>query len=177
MLGGASLQPELTFATHRFLTLYSSLPSAPSLAARDALAQERAVYARTTRTTYRNGVISALAQLKRRPAAASVHDTGTLEQDAERRARAAEEERSRLTAGRVEKYLAGRRDLEMYGYVVEVPEGEGGGQETEEGVVRKCERCGVDYLVHADLSEQDKVACSYHFGRQIMEKIKGECAA
>ncbi len=157
----------------RFLALYSALPSAPTLAARDALAQERTVYARTTRTTYRNGVISALAQLKRRPPATSVHHTGTLEQDNARKARIEEEEKSRLTAERVERYLASRKDLQTYGYVVEVPEGEGGEQETEEGNVRKCERCGVDYLVHADLSEADKVVCSYHFGRQIMEKIKG----
>lgn len=161
-------------ATRRFVALYASLSTARALAARDALAQERSIYARTTKTTYRNGVISALAQLKRRPPAGTEADAGTLEQDNERKKRAEEEEKTRLTAGRVEKYLASGKELETYGYVVEVPEGAGGNQETEEGRVRKCDRCGVEYLVHADLTEADKVVCSYHYGRQVMEKIKGK---
>lgn len=157
----------------RFVSLYSTLPNCTALAARDALSQEKSIYARTTKTTYRNGVISALAQLKRRPPAASPADTGTLEQDNERKQRAEEKEKGRLTSARIKGYLASRKDLETYGYVMGVPPGPGGDQETEEGNVRKCDRCGIDYLVHADLNEADRVVCSYHYGRQVMEKIKG----
>lgn len=64
-----------------------------------------------------------------------------------------EEEKGRLTLERVERYLPSRETLDKYGYMTEVPPGEGGVRETEEGAVRKCDRCGTEYLVRSELTK------------------------
>ncbi|GAA6062967.1 hypothetical protein JCM10212_005726 [Sporobolomyces blumeae] len=170
-------QKMVTALHAQFLDLYTPgvLPTSLRyhLASRDALAQEASLYARSTKTTYRNACISALARLKKRPPARSSHDAGTIEQDAERQAQRARDEEGRLTRARTEGFVHDRATLERFGYMLDVPEGPGGDQITEQGKVRNCDRCKKEFVVQAELSPADKEACAYHFGKMITEKIAG----
>jgi RNA exonuclease 1 len=123
------------------------------LASKHALAQEENLFARSNKMTYRNSIISAVARLKKRSPARNVEDTGTLEDEAEKLAKLAEEEKGRLTRKRVEKFVHDAEKLRVFDYMLEVPEGLGGDKETEVGGVRTCDRCKKEFLVKADLSE------------------------
>jgi RNA exonuclease 1 len=150
------IEPFLTLAfITRFLINYAALPDPArlSFASLNATQQELTLYNRTNKQTYRNSVISALARLKKRPPAQRVEDCGTLEDDAERAKKLEEEEKGKLTMERVEKFVSTKEVLEKFDYVVEVPAGRGGAAPTEEGNVRKCDRCGTEFVVKAELEE------------------------
>lgn len=157
----------LTMATLRFQHNYSALPDparAKILAALHAKQQEQALYDRSTKMTYRNAVISALARLKKRGPVKSEDDPacGTLEQEAERVKQMLEEEKGKLDAAKLRQlgFVHSKETLAKFGYDVEVPAGVGGDQPTEEGNVKKCDRCGKEYVVKADLEEVSPVPCT-----------------
>jgi len=139
----------------RFLDIYTPgiLPSSlrQQLAAKHALAQEEHLFSRSTKATYRNSIISALARLKKRAPARSVDETGTLEEEAERLAKAAEDEKGRLTRKRVAKFVHPVDKLRQFDYPVELPPGPGGDRPSEEGNMRTCDRCKKDFTVRGDL--------------------------
>ncbi|GEM09775.1 RNA exonuclease 1 [Rhodotorula toruloides] len=148
-------QKMLNTLYHQFLEIYSPgiLPTSlrQQLASEHALRQEEYLFSRATKATYRNSIISALARLKKRPPARSIEDTGTLEEEAERNARRANEEKGRLTGKRIAKFVHPVETLRKFSYIVEVPPGPGGDR----------------------LTEHDKQACHYHFGRMVTEKVAG----
>ncbi|GAA5959380.1 hypothetical protein JCM8115_000093 [Rhodotorula mucilaginosa] len=161
----------------QFLEIYTPgvLPSSlrQTLASDHALRQEEYLFSRSTKATYRNAIISALARLKKRPPARSADEAGTLEDEAERTAALAERERGRLTRKRVEAFVHPVDVLAQFDYVVSVPEGPGGDHVSEEGNTRKCERCLREFVVTSELSQDDREACHYHFGRMVTEKAAG----
>ncbi|BGP08277.1 RNA exonuclease 3 [Rhodotorula toruloides] len=170
-------QKMLNALYHQFLEIYSPgiLPTSlrQQLASEHALRQEEYLFSRATKATYRNSIISALARLKKRPPARSVEETGTLEEEAERNARMANEEKGRLTGKRVAKFVHPVDTLRKFSYVVEVPPGPGGDRLTEVGNPIVCERCKKEWVVSSTLTEEDKQACHYHFGRIVTEKVAG----
>ncbi|GAA6047389.1 hypothetical protein JCM3770_001280 [Rhodotorula araucariae] len=174
----ATRQKLVTALYNQFLEIYTPgiHPSSlrQQLASQHALAQEDHLFARATKATYRNAVISALARLKKRPPARGVDEAGTLEDEAERLARAAEEEKGRLTRKRVAKFVHSKDKLKEFDYVVELPAGTGGDRPTEEGNMRTCDRCKTDFTVRGELGEDGLHACHYHYGRMITEKIGGQ---
>ena len=117
-----------------------------TLASDHALRQEEYLFSRSTKATYRNAIISALARLKKRPPARSADE-------AERTAALAERERGRLTRKRVEAFVHPVDVLAQFDYVVSVPEGPGGDHVSEEGNTRKCERCLREFVVTSELSQ------------------------
>ena len=64
-----------------------------------------------------------------------------------------EAEKGRLTREKVARFVSSKETLAKFDYVVDVPAGMGGDQETEEGNVRKCDRCGTEFVVKAELEE------------------------
>ncbi|GAA5893502.1 hypothetical protein JCM8208_000817 [Rhodotorula glutinis] len=174
----ATRQKMVTALYNQFLDIYSPgiLPSSlrHQLASNHALAQEEHLFSRSTKATYRNSVISALARLKKRAPARTVDETGTLEDEAVRLAKAAEEEKGRLTARRVAKFVHPVETLRRFDYPVELPPGPGGDRPSEEGNVRKCDRCTAEFTVRGDLDSDGRQACQYHFGRMVTEKIGGQ---
>ena len=149
-------------ASHRFVDNYSELGDAVQarqLAAQHAKAQEAAVFARTNKMTYKNGMISTLASLKKRAKPTSADDTGTLEDDARKAKERAEKAKGKLTPSRLLKYIADKEKLAKYDYVIEIPGGPGGDEPTEEGNKRTCSRCAREYVVKAELEE----VCPYSF--------------
>ncbi|KAK4056646.1 RNA exonuclease 3 [Microbotryomycetes sp. JL221] len=173
--------------TALFKLLYSNVSTrqAQEWASLHAQQQEQSLYDKSTKLTYRNSVISSLARLKKRlkvPTEATEHHdwVGTLEQVDQKLKLKQEIEFKKLTRDKVEKFVSSKQVLETFDYVVEVPDGIGGDKPTEEGNMRKCDRCGAEFIVKAQLSEKllltqkvEKTACSYHWGRQITEKING----
>ncbi|GAA5854104.1 hypothetical protein JCM8547_008228 [Rhodosporidiobolus lusitaniae] len=170
-------QKMLTVLYNQFLETYSPgiLPTSlrHDLASRHALQQEETLFSRATKQTYRNACIGALARLKKRSPARSVEETGTLEEEDERVKKGKEEEKGRLTRERCGKYVASREKLILFDYMLEVPKGPGGDKETEEGNVQNCDRCKKEFVVKVDLSEDDRTACRYHYGRVVTEKVSG----
>ncbi|SCV71928.1 BQ2448_4622 [Microbotryum intermedium] len=161
----------------QFLLNYQSLSSpsiAASLASKHAKEQEQTLYTKSTKMTYRNAVISALARLKKRPLPTSESEAGTLEDDLARQKAREEEYKGRLTRERVEKFTHDVETLRKFDYVVEVPQGVGGDRPTEEGNLRRCDRCGTEFKVSNELTEAERTACSYHFGKMITEKHRGQ---
>ncbi|GAA6032601.1 hypothetical protein JCM8097_004835 [Rhodosporidiobolus ruineniae] len=171
-------QKMLTTLYNQFLEIYSPgiLPTSlrHQLASQHAVTQEESLYSRATKATYRNACISALARLKKRAPARTVEETGTLEDEAARAVEKAEELEGRLTRARVAKFVASKEKLRSFDYMLEVPSGAGGDKVTEEGNVRVCDRCKKEFVVRGDLSEDDRHACAYHYGRVVTEKIGGQ---
>ncbi|TNY24706.1 Rexo1 protein [Rhodotorula diobovata] len=174
----ATRQKMVTTLYTQFLDIYTPgiLPSSlrQQLAAKHALAQEEHLFSRSTKATYRNSIISALARLKKRAPARSVDETGTLEEEAERLAKAAEDEKGRLTRKRVAKFVHPVDKLRQFDYPVELPPGPGGDRPSEEGNMRTCDRCKKDFTVRGDLDSDGRQACQFHFGRMVTEKIGGQ---
>lgn len=141
----------------RFVEIYTPgvLPSSlrQKLASDHALRQEEYLFSRSTKATYRNSIISALARLKKRPPARSADDAGTLEDEAARNAVLAEEAKGRLTRKRVEAFVHPPDVLAKFDYVVAVPPGPGADTPSEEGNMRTCERCKREYMVSSRLSQ------------------------
>lgn len=141
---------------NQYLLIYASLPNqsrAKSLASMHALAEELDQYKRSNKVIYRNAIISALVQLKRRPQPTSEDETGTIVQYAERVKQLAEKEKGKLTREKVAKFIASRETLLVYDYVIEVPGDVGGSRPDEEGKVAKCDRCGTEWLVKGELDD------------------------
>lgn len=141
---------------YSFIQAYSALPDqtrARILAANHSKAQEHNIFSRSNKSNYRNSVISALTRIKKRPLTTLEEETGTLEEEATRLKLIEEAEKGKLTKERIKKYVSTKEVLIKYDYVVDLPVGEGGDQETEEGNVRQCGRCGKEWLVKGTLDE------------------------
>lgn len=64
-----------------------------------------------------------------------------------------EADRTRLTVEKAHQLTMDREALIAYDYVVDMPEGVGGHMPTEEGGVKKCEKCSTEYIVHGNMTE------------------------
>lgn len=61
--------------------------------------------------------------------------------------------------------------MRNWGYIVDIPEGEGGSEPSRTGHTMKCERCSQPYMVKTpDRAEE----CDYHWGRQFTKVMEGE---
>lgn len=64
-----------------------------------------------------------------------------------------EAEKNKLTKARIARYVSTKDVLGKYDYMLEVPPGPGGDAPTEEGNLRKCERCKEEFTVRRELDE------------------------
>lgn len=62
-------------------------------------------------------------------------------------------------------------ELATWGYFVEIPEGAGGDNPSQEGKIAKCERCTQPFLVKR---KEEADECIYHWGKPYTTKINGE---
>lgn len=108
---------------------------------------------RSNKATYRNSIISALGRLKKRLPARTEEETGTLEDEAARVKAEEVAAKGKLTRAKVAKYVSSKELLKKYNYVVDLPSGVGGDMPTEEGNIRKCDRCGTEWRVVGELDE------------------------
>lgn len=157
-----------------FAVLYSSIsPLSPSLAADHALKQEEEVYKKSSKLTYRNAVIQCIAAIKRRPAPTSLShlSVGTEDELKERAEKAKSLQALVLSRARVEPLIMSRDDMEKWGYMVDIPEGQGGDVPHMEGKVVKCERCSQPFQVCRTGSDTE---CLYHWGKQQTTRAGGE---
>lgn len=77
----------------------------------------------------------------------------------------------RLTRTLLEPYVLSVSDLTTWGYFVQIPEGAGGDNPSQEGKVAKCERCTQPFLVKR---REEADECTYHWGKPYTTKINGE---
>ncbi|GAA5942194.1 uncharacterized protein JCM15063_002039 [Sporobolomyces koalae] len=170
-------QKMLTAFHTQFVELYTPgiLPSSKrySVASRDALEQEAKIYSKSNKTTYRNGCISALARLKKRPSASRIEETGTMEEYEANLKQLEDAEQGRLTRVRVREFVHSNEKLEKFGYMLDVPAGPGGDIPHEVGQKRNCDRCKGEFVVLDKLTHADRQACPHHYGKMISEKIGG----
>ncbi|GAA5882690.1 hypothetical protein JCM16303_006546 [Sporobolomyces ruberrimus] len=161
----------------QFVELYTPgiLPTSHrySLASKHASEQESTIYLKSTKMTYRNACISLLARLKKRPPASRSEDTGTMESFESTLKERQEKEKGELKKERVEGFVHDEETLRKFGYLLEVPEGEGGDIPNEVGQKRVCDRCKGEFVVKNELTHADRQACSYHYGKMMSEKIGG----
>lgn len=118
-----------------------------------------------TQFSYRNACIQAIARLKKRAPAYDADDTGTLEDYDQRQKEEDEAARSRLTVKKAAKLTMGRTAMLAQDFVLDKPPGPGGNIPTEEGGIQKCERCGINFVVHGAMTEVEQHACVHHWGR------------
>lgn len=102
--------------------------------------------------TYRNACISLLARLKKRPPASRSEDTGTMESFESTLKERQEKEKGELKKERVEGFVHDEETLRKFGYLLEVPEGEGGDIPNEAGQKRVCDRCKGEFVVKNELT-------------------------
>lgn len=60
--------------------------------------------------------------------------------------------------------------MQQWGYITEIPDGEGGSRPHAVGQITKCDRCGQPYMV-SNTPAQDE--CTYHWGRPFSKTING----
>ncbi|THH32887.1 hypothetical protein EUX98_g1291 [Antrodiella citrinella] len=157
-----------------FEVLYEQiLPQDPSIAAEHTLKQEQEVYDISNKTTYRNAVLTSIAALKRRPKPDSIsHPSVGTNADIARRI---EEKKAldslKITTTHLEHHVLTLDEMRTWGYITEIPPGEGGSCPSDEGAVQKCERCGDQFQVKR---KEEADECVYHWGRKFMNKANGE---
>lgn len=57
-----------------------------------------------------------------------------------------------------------------WGYIVDIPAGEGGSEPNRVGHTVKCERCSQPYMVKPYEQTEE---CDYHWGRQYTKVVEG----
>lgn len=79
--------------------------------------------------------------------ASKEEDTGTNEEfDKNLKARE-EREKGKLTRDKIERFVASEEELKRFGYLLEVPEGQGGDIPNEVGEKKRCDRCRKEFVV------------------------------
>ncbi|KAI6163019.1 ribonuclease H-like protein [Pisolithus thermaeus] len=157
-----------------FVVLYEAiLPSNPTLASEHALRQEEEIYNKSTKLTYRNAVINSIAALKRRPIPSGVsHPSVGTEGDIAARIESQKQlSELRLTRTVVQPLVMTMETMRYWGYITEVPHGEGGSKPDAKNQVKQCERCGQSFTVRKDPKKDE---CYYHWGRPFTKSINGE---
>lgn len=77
----------------------------------------------------------------------------------------------RLTRAHLEPYVLAVQELKDWGYIVDVPPGPGGDRPSEEGAVKKCDRCGQQFKVKR---REEADECVFHYGRPYTVKANGK---
>ncbi|KAH9977779.1 ribonuclease H-like domain-containing protein [Lactifluus volemus] len=163
-----------------FLVLYESiLPQNPSLASEHSLRQEQEIYERTTKSTYRNTVITSISSLKKRPRPTSLNHSsvGTAGDLVARREEADALSSLCLTQPQLEPLVLTPEELQNCGYIVDIPEewGPGGDSPSGAGQLFNCDRCKTPYVVRPlDHDANVARACTYHWGKALYRTIGGE---
>ncbi|KAH0839877.1 ribonuclease H-like protein [Lanmaoa asiatica] len=156
-----------------FVVLYETLlPSNPTIASEHALRQEEQIYKNSTKLTYRNAVINSIASLKRRPIPTSISDpsVGTDEDIAARAEARNKLGALRLTRSVLTHLLMTTDTMQQWGYVTEIPDGDGGSKPHAVGQTTKCERCGQQYMVSNTPAHGE---CTYHWGKPFSRRLNG----
>ena len=78
----------------------------------------------------------------------------------------------RLTAEQLEPYVMSLDEMRKWGYIVDIPAGEGGSRPSEEGSVKTCERCSGAFKVKRK-EEASMDECVYHWGKAFSAKASG----
>ncbi|KAF5344070.1 hypothetical protein D9758_008862 [Tetrapyrgos nigripes] len=145
-----------------YVVLYDQiLPSHPHLAHDHALKHEE------------QAVIQSVAAIKRRPVPTSYsHPSVGTEADLAACAATKKSLSSfRLSSQALDPHVLSIPDLDKWGYITTIPEGQGGSQPSMTGNVVKCERCPEMFMVSA---QYDPNACLHHWGRAYTRSIDGE---
>jgi len=118
-------------------------------------------------------VISSIARLKQRPRPDTVShpSVGTAADVAAREEAATKLASLRLSKSHLASYILSMEQMKTWGYITEIPPGPGGDRPSEEGSVKKCERCQEPFQVKRK-TEADQ--CIYHFGRPRSNRVNGE---
>lgn len=116
--------------------------------------------------------MTSVAALKRRPKPDSIShfSVGTQNDIAKREEEKKKLESLKLTTSHLASYVLTLEQMETWGYMTEIPEGEGGSRPSEEGATQKCERCAEPFLVKRK-DEADE--CAFHWGKRFTNKQNG----
>lgn len=144
----------------------------PQLASKHAVAQEVEVYNKTNKQTYRQGIVTTIVSLKKRPSPPSPkHESVGTEANCQARANA--RKLSRVEEPHLESALLTREQMATWGYVLDVPEGPGGDKPSAEGDNMTCERCMQRFVV-TPIGQGKDEACSFHWGRPYTTTLNGQ---
>lgn len=76
----------------------------------------------------------------------------------------------RLSVSHLEPHVLTLSEMETWGYITEIPPGEGGERPSEEGAVQNCERCHEPFQVKR---KDEADTCVFHWGRRFSNKQNG----
>lgn len=168
-------QRSLTALYEQFIKMYAKLPEHKKLAMDDAFTQEEEIYESTQKNTYKSATANILIKLKRRSPITDINSPliGT-ENTLKKRLEDAERAHSyQLNRNTLEKYIPSLDLLKGYGYVVDIPETEGGSETSAIGQMKDCARCSRKFIVEDNVLKDD---CTFHEGRPITSKVDGRRA-
>ncbi|KAJ6515799.1 Rexo1 protein [Mycena sanguinolenta] len=170
-----------------FIILYDAILAAnPTLAAEHALRQEEEVYNKSNKQTYRVAIIQCAAALKRRtPPDTSSHPSVGTEEEVRVREEALKKRKAlRVTRANVAHLILSKEDLKLWGFVMDVPESEGGAKPSLVGDLARCDRCGREVVVKAPVQPaegdgtttetREQGECVYHWGKPITRTVGGQ---
>ncbi|KAJ7179048.1 ribonuclease H-like domain-containing protein [Mycena filopes] len=157
-----------------FVVLYEAiLPTNPSIASEHALRQEDEIYKKSNKQSYRVAIIQCAAALKRRktPDVSSHPSVGT-EAEVIARAEALKSRKSlRVTRAHLEHLILSREDMELWGFLLDIPDGLGGNEPSLENKIAQCDRCSKSFLVKR---KGEAEICVYHWGKPVSRTVSGQ---
>lgn len=117
-------------------------------------------------------VIQCIASLKRRENPTSVsHISVGTEDEVKAKVEAKKSLQSlQLSKDLLEPLIHSKEDLIKWGYIVDIPPGEGSREPSLEGKVTKCERCAQPFQVKR-MEEAEE--CTFHWGKALMTRVAG----
>lgn len=118
-------------------------------------------------------VIQCVASLKRRekPTSAAHLSVGTVDEIQARIEAKKSLASLELSKDILEPLVHSTEQLVKWGYIVDIPAGEGSREPSLENKVSKCERCAQPFQVKR-MEEADE--CTYHWGKALMTRVSGE---
>lgn len=76
----------------------------------------------------------------------------------------------RLSRAHLEPYVLALQELKDWGYIVEIPSGPGGDRPSDEGSIKKCDRCSQQFKVKR---REEADECIYHYGKPFTTRANG----
>jgi RNA exonuclease 1 len=164
-----------------YLKAYVKLsPTNPGLAAEHALTEEKSISVGTTTASYGPAIHSACVTIRQRPVPKSLTSpyVGINKEVKVKVQKWEEDKQSEPTRERAGRYMLTLDQMRTFGYVLGLPEVEGGTHPDAAGERKMCDRCGAEFVVKGKAEEGSEHqgstgACVYHWGRATMERVDG----
>ena len=119
-------------------------------------------------------IIQSVGALKKRPKPTSVNheSVGTDDMIKQRKEKGQQMRSLRLSRENLKPYIMSLDEMKTWGYITEIPDGDGGASPQQVGETKQCERCNQHFIVKSG-TDFSQTECKFHWGRPYTSRING----